>query len=213
MRLVYDGFGVMHDPALRVVLPLVDGVDEGTARARLLARLPLDELQAIAQERPLRALDISFGTGGELLGLARTLPSGTELFGLDLSSTMARLGRRNLRRAGVTAELCLADAHHLPYADDAFDLVVHVGGINAFSDKRQALREMVRVARPGAPVLVVDERLDRSRPLPRWQRLLFRAITWWDPVQEPPLDELPEQVSDVQVEQVLRFYYLLRFRA
>jgi len=213
MRAVYDGFGVLHDPALRLVLPIVDGLSEADARERLIARLPLAELERLSASRPLRALDVSYGTGGELLGLARVLPRGTELFGVDLSSTMARLGRRNLRRAAVDAALCVGDAHHLPYADDAFDLVVHVGGINAFSDRARGLSEMVRVARPGAPIFVVDERLDRSGPVPRWQRALFRAITWWDPVQEAPVDLLPPGVEDVEVHQVLRFYYLMSFRA
>ncbi|MCP4868441.1 MAG: class I SAM-dependent methyltransferase [Proteobacteria bacterium] len=149
MRVIYDRFGRGHDPALRVVLPLVDGISEGEARQRLLDRLPLQQLQAVAAERPLRVLDVSFGTAGELLGLARTLPVGTELFGVDLSSGMAALGARNLARAGVSAELCLGDAHHLPYRDETFDLVVHVGGINAFTDRRQALAEMVRVAPTG----------------------------------------------------------------
>jgi len=211
MRAIYDGFGWGHDPALRLVLPLVDGVSEATARQRLLDRLPLAALAAIASARPLRVLDVSFGTAGELLGLARTLPAGTALHGVDLSATMARIGARALARAGVEATLCLGDAHHLPYRDEAFDLVVHVGGINAFSDRRAALAEMARVARPGASVFVVDEQLDRSRPLPLWQRGLFRAVTWWDTVQEAPIAELPPDVVDVSVEQILTFYYLLRF--
>ncbi len=212
MRLVYDRLGALHDPALRLAIPLIDGIGEPEARQRLLDRLPLDRLRETARRRPLRVLDVSFGTGGELAGLARVLPGQPLLFGVDLSSTMARIGARNLARAGVSADLCLGDAHHLPYADERFDLVVHVGGINAFSDKGRALREMLRVARPGAPLFIVDEQLDDSRPLPLWQRALFRAVTWWDPVQRAPIDDLPSNVADVRVEQLLTFYYLLTFR-
>lgn len=211
MRLIYDRFGRGHDPALRLVLPLVDGISESAARQRLLDRLPLAELCTIARERPLRVLDVSFGTAGELLGLARTLPSGTELYGVDLSAGMATLGVRNLARAGVSAELCLGDAHHLPYRDRSFDLVVHVGGINAFTDRRRGLSEMNRVARAGATVFVVDEQLDRRRALPRWQRALFRAVTWWDPSPTAPTAELPPDAEEIRVEQILTFYYLLRF--
>ena len=212
IRLVYDRFGALHDPALRVALPLVDGLSEADARQLLLDRLPLEELALAAAERPLRVLDVSFGTAGELLGLARVLPAGSRLFGVDLSRTMAGIGARNLARAGLNARLCLGDAHRLPYADDAFDLLIHVGGINAFSDKRRALAEMVRVVRPGAPLFVVDEQLDPGRPLPLWQRALFRAVTWWDRVQQAPVDDLPAGVEQVQVEQLLTFYYCLSFR-
>lgn len=211
MRAVYDGFGAFHDPALRLALPLIDGLSEPEARQLLLDRLPLEELRALSQRRVLRVLDVSFGTAGELLGLARVLPTGTRLFGLDLSRTMARIGARSLGRAGVEASLCLADAHRLPYADDTFDLLVHVGGINAFSDKARALAEMVRVVRPGAPLFVVDEQLDDRRALPMWQRALFRAVTWWDPVQRAPVEQLPERVEQVRVEQLLTFYYCLSF--
>jgi SAM-dependent methyltransferase len=212
MRQVYDRFGAFHDPALRIGLPLVDGISEEAARQLLLDRLPLDELRARAVARPLRVLDVSFGTGGELLGLARVLPEHTRLFGVDLSRTMARIGARNLAKRGVAARLCLGDAHRLPYADETFDLIVHVGGINAFSDKRAALAEMVRVARPGAPLYLVDEQLDASRPLPLWQRALFRMVTWWDRVQRAPVHDLPGGVEQVQVEQLLTFYYCLSFR-
>ena len=212
MRQVYDRFGLLHDPALRIALPLLDGISEPEARQLLLDRLPLDGLREAAAKRTLRAVDVSFGTGGELLGMARVLPAGTRLFGVDLSGTMARIGARNLDRAGVAASLCLGDAHHLPYPDDAFDLLIHVGGVNAFSDKRRALAEMVRVVRPGAPLFLVDEQLDTSEPLPAWQRLLFRATTWWDRVQQAPVDDLPEGVEQVQVEQLLTFYYCLSFK-
>ncbi len=208
MRTIYDRFGRGHDPALRVVLPLVDGIGEAEARQRLLDRLPAD----VTGGPPIRALDVSFGTAGELLGLARVLPDGSSLAGVDLSRTMASIGAKNLAAAGVEAELCLGDAHHLPYRDASFDLVVHVGGINAFADPARALAEMVRVARPGAPIFVVDEQLDRSRRLPLWKRALFRAITWWDRTQEAPTEHLPAGVTDVRVEQILTFYYLLSFR-
>jgi ubiquinone/menaquinone biosynthesis C-methylase UbiE len=212
LRLVYDAGGPFHDPMLRLVLRLVDGLSEPEARQRLLDRLPMTALEEIASHRPVRAIDVSFGTGGELLGLARSLPPGSQLFGVDLSRTMARLGARNLARDGVTAQLCLGDAHYLPYADESFDLLVHVGGINAFSDKRRGLAEMVRVVRPGAMLLLVDEQLESRRTVPLWQKAIFRASTWWDRVQTAPVELLPENVEDVRVEQLLTFYYLLTFR-
>jgi SAM-dependent methyltransferase len=45
----------------------------------------------------------------------------------------------------------------LPFRDAIFDCVFHVGGINFFSDKARAIAEMVRVARPGTKIVIVDE--------------------------------------------------------
>jgi SAM-dependent methyltransferase len=213
MRGIYDGFGALHDPALRLLLPRVEGVSEAEARSRLLDAMELRRLLPPPQDRPLRVLDVACGTGAELRGLALRLPRDTELFGIDLSRRMLEIGRRNLRRADVRAELCLGDAHALPYADAFFDLVVHVGGINAFSDKRRALAEMLRVAGPGAPIFVVDEQLrDGGRGIPLWKRGLFRVVTFWDAVQVAPTAELPEEASEVELLQPFDFYYALRFR-
>jgi len=45
----------------------------------------------------------------------------------------------------------------LPFRDNSFDMVFHVGGINFFSDRRKALAEMFRVARAGSKLIVSDE--------------------------------------------------------
>ncbi len=46
--------------------------------------------------------------------------------------------------------LIRANASHLPFPDNIFDAVFHVGGINTFEEKELAVREMVRVAKRGA---------------------------------------------------------------
>lgn len=45
--------------------------------------------------------------------------------------------------------LFMGAAEHLPFRDEAFEVVFHFGGINFFSDKAAAIREMLRVAKPG----------------------------------------------------------------
>nr|NLI49923.1 class I SAM-dependent methyltransferase [Propionibacterium sp.] len=61
------------------------------------------------------------------------------------------------RRKGWPVDLVLGNGEQLPFADDSFDLVFHIGGINFFDDKAAALAEMARVAKPGTHVLVADE--------------------------------------------------------
>ena len=45
----------------------------------------------------------------------------------------------------------------MPFRAEVFDCVFHVGGINFFSDKTRAIEEMIRVARPGTKIVIVDE--------------------------------------------------------
>jgi ubiquinone/menaquinone biosynthesis C-methylase UbiE len=56
-----------------------------------------------------------------------------------------------------SAELFHGEAEHLPFCDETFDVVFHVGGINFFNDRAAAIREMIRVAKPRTKLLIVDE--------------------------------------------------------
>jgi len=100
-----------------------------------------------------RVLEVSVGTGGNL----RHLRLDAEIFGLDLSWGMLYRCVRNLRKWHRAAELFQGEAERLPFVDAAFDCVFHVGGINFFNDKSRAIEEMIRVARPGTKIVIIDE--------------------------------------------------------
>ncbi len=95
-------------------------------------------------------LETSVGTGRNF----KYLPRGVKLSGLDLSPEMLANCQVNLRRWGMDADLFLGNAETLPFVDDSFDVVFHVGGINFFNDRAKAIREMIRVARPGSLLLI-----------------------------------------------------------
>ncbi len=110
----------------------------------------IDELEV---RSGAHVLEVSVGTGANL----RHLPSSISFFGLDLSWGMLRQCRKNLRKWNRAAELFHGEAEHLPFRDDIFDVVFHVGGINFFNDKAGAIQEMIRVARPDTKIVIVDE--------------------------------------------------------
>ncbi|MNR28636.1 hypothetical protein D3C85_1459670 [compost metagenome] len=64
---------------------------------------------------------------------------------------MLKQAVRNLRRWKLKAELFQGQAEHLPFQDNVFDCVYHVGGINYFSNPARAVLEMIqwRKAAPG----------------------------------------------------------------
>mgnify|MGYP006302152003 CR=1 FL=1 len=94
-------------------------------------------------------LEVSCGSGINF----NFIPENCTIFGLDLSFGMLQAASYR-KNAGV---LCHGLAEKLPFIDHAFDTVFHIGGINFFNDKAEALKEMVRVAKPGTKIIIKDE--------------------------------------------------------
>jgi ubiquinone/menaquinone biosynthesis C-methylase UbiE len=95
-----------------------------------------------------RVLDVGCGAG-TFLRMAADL--GARVFGFDASESLLEVARKRVPNADLRA----GDMESLPYDDDSFDLVT---GFNSFffaADMVAALREAGRVAKPGAPVVIV----------------------------------------------------------
>jgi SAM-dependent methyltransferase len=127
----------------------------GPARAR---RQVLRHLEpAACREARVRVLEVGIGCGANL----PLLPADWTAYGVDIARSRLALCRdRNPHMAG---RLAWAEAEALPFEDATFDAVYSVGGFNYFGDPVRALREMRRVARPRAPVVVADEDPDLIR--------------------------------------------------
>lgn len=100
-----------------------------------------------------KVIEISVGTADNF----RFLPKNIDLYGLDISLGMLKQARKHLKRWGIQANLFQGMGEYLPFKDERFDVVYHVGGINYFTDKERAIREMIRIAKSGSKIVVVDE--------------------------------------------------------
>ena len=106
-------------------------------------------------ERDWIALDVGTGPGHTAFAVA---PHVTRVIGIDLTPEMLTEATRiRAERGMANVELSLADAHSLPFADGAFDLVTCRRTAHHLSDITGALREMKRTLRPGGR-LVIDDR-------------------------------------------------------
>jgi glycine/sarcosine N-methyltransferase len=113
---------------------------------------------------PHQVLDCAVGIGTQLLGLAA---NGHRLAGSDISTGAVGRARAECRRRGVQAGLAVADMRALPFADEAFDVVVCADNslphLLTAEDVTRALGEMGRVARPGGLVVVTTRDYDQAR--------------------------------------------------
>ncbi|MGE5187173.1 MAG: class I SAM-dependent methyltransferase [Acidobacteriota bacterium] len=112
----------------------------------------------------VKLLDVACGTGRTLHQLSRTHP-GLRLTGIDLSPAYIRLARKRLERV---QELTLAveNAEQLPWADATFDVVTSVYMFHELprNARRNAVREMLRVLRPGGLVVIEDSAQPSESP-------------------------------------------------
>ena len=96
-----------------------------------------------------RVLDIAAGTGTSSEPFA---DRGVHVVPADFSLGMLAVGKRRRPDLGFTA----ADAMALPFADGAFDVVTMSFGLRNVADSGAALREFLRVTRPGGRLVVCE---------------------------------------------------------
>jgi SAM-dependent methyltransferase len=85
------------------------------------------------------------------------LPAHAKYYCLDISLNMLRRAARSLRHADRKAHLFHADAQYLPFKDETFDVIFQMGGLQFMADPFNAAREMARVAKGRATILILDE--------------------------------------------------------
>jgi len=103
-----------------------------------------------------RVLDVCCGTGDISLRFAAR---GAEVTGLDFSEPMLAVARRREHPPSSTfnaPKFLQGDAMHLPFPDASFDIVSVGYGLRNLSHWERGLEEMLRVATPGARLLVLD---------------------------------------------------------
>jgi len=110
-------------------------------------------LRLVGLGRGERFLDVAAGTGGLSLPAARL---GATVLATDWSASMISQFERRVSIEGLTqATGRVMDAHQLALEDDQFDVTGSQFGVMLVPDQPSALREMVRVTRPGGRVLLI----------------------------------------------------------
>jgi demethylmenaquinone methyltransferase/2-methoxy-6-polyprenyl-1,4-benzoquinol methylase len=112
---------------------------------------------AHANVRPgQRVLDVASGTGDLALAFARKVGPQGRVVMSDINSQMLLRGRNRLIDEGFPTPAVVADAEHLPFPDQYFDLVTVAFGLRNMTNKPAALKEMHRVLKPGGKCMVLE---------------------------------------------------------
>jgi demethylmenaquinone methyltransferase / 2-methoxy-6-polyprenyl-1,4-benzoquinol methylase len=128
-------------------------------------------LKLAAVKPRTRALDLCCGTGDIALGLAN---QGADTIGLDFSPQMLAVADQRHRKSSAPGlQFVQGDAQELAFGGDTFDVVTMGYGLRNLTSWERGVEEMVRVARPGGRVIVLDF---GKPPNALWRTLYFTHL-------------------------------------
>lgn len=168
--------------------------------------------RSIISNEALRIVDITIGTAFNFVALANIIGDAImsyDLHRVDLSSGMVNVSRGKMQSLGLDAEIVLANLINMPYKKNCFDIVIHTGGINTFSNKARTMEEMLRVARPEGVILIMDVGLSpEMRNSDRGRNIIETNSLF---ASRPPLESIPDKARDVELKYIMNgtFYQIV----
>ena len=124
------------------------------AVAEMIDEVPPRDLLARVDIRPGEdVLDVATGTGNAAL---RAAAAGANVVGLDLTPELFERARAREAEFGVEVDWVEGDAESLPFADDSFDAVLSIFGIQFAPRHEVTANELARVVRPGGRIGLVN---------------------------------------------------------
>ncbi|HTX88701.1 MAG TPA: methyltransferase domain-containing protein [Bacteroidales bacterium] len=185
---------VFYTPLTNMMFSFCGGVDY--ARREVLDRLEIHPGAKI--------LETGVGPGNNFPYL-KERSTGISFYGIDNQPGMLTQCRHNIKKWNLPCHLFLANAEELPFRDNYFDVVFHLGAINIYQDKKKAIDEMIRVARPGTRILIADETQKAVH--------YFEFFIGKQPKVCPPVDLIPDAMKEIRLDTIWKgFGFLISFR-
>lgn len=123
-------------------------------------------------------LDLCTGTGDLAFAYNRAARERVQIIGADFCREMLDLARAKANRRGLGGRIRFveADAQHLPFPSDSFQIATVAFGLRNVTDTDKGIAEMVRVTRPGGKVAILEFSQPRGRVLGRLYHFYFRRV-------------------------------------
>jgi ubiquinone/menaquinone biosynthesis C-methylase UbiE/uncharacterized protein YbaR (Trm112 family) len=199
---MYDWFSWGYRAFSKIAFAYI-GMDEATGRREITDRL---------EPRGGRVLEVSIGPGVNLPYLMNR-PDVGKIFGLDISLGQLQRCQSYVTKKDWGVDLFLGNGEQLPFQDEAFDGVFHVGGINFFNNKKAAIEEMIRVAKPGARILIADETEKGAQGYEKFLPGFKKSFGGKRAAIVAPIDLVPSNMLETRVFDVWKgWLYCIEFR-
>jgi SAM-dependent methyltransferase len=103
-----------------------------------------------------RVLDVAAGAGEQSITIAKKVGTSGYVLTTDISSNILEYAKQMAQQAGLNnIETKVMDGENLSVEDGTFDAVISRVGLIYFPDQQKALKEMLRVLKPGGKVAAI----------------------------------------------------------
>ena len=103
-----------------------------------------------------RVLDVAAGAGEQSITTAKKVGATGYVLATDISSNILEFAQQMAKQAGLNnIETQVMDGENLTIPDATFDAVISRVGLIYFPDQQRALKEMLRVLKPGGKVAAI----------------------------------------------------------
>jgi demethylmenaquinone methyltransferase/2-methoxy-6-polyprenyl-1,4-benzoquinol methylase len=135
-------------------------------------------VRTVPPEPGVPVLDCCTGTADLALEYDRAAGGKSPVIGSDFCREMLLIGNVKARKRGVQGRVTLieGDTQRLPFPSDGFGVVTVAFGLRNVSDTTRGLDEMIRVARPGGKVAILEFSRPRGPVLGRLYLAFFTRI-------------------------------------
>lgn len=128
-------------------------------------------------------LDIACGTGDFSIAIAKEAAKtpGTIVTGVDISEGMLAVMEEKVRKTGLEQSIKAerGDSEQMRFEDGSFDRATIAFGIRNFQHRDVALREILRVLKPGGRLVILELSVPSWQPARACYCLYFKHILPW----------------------------------
>lgn len=128
--------------------------------------------------REQKILDVACGTGDFSIAIARKADPAAKVTGVDLSEGMLAVMKEKVKESGLDRMISceVGNAESLRFDDNSFDCVTIAFGIRNFEHRQTALKEILRVLKPGGNLVILELSVPSDRVLRFFYKLYFTRV-------------------------------------
>lgn len=133
-------------------------------------------IKHIAKFQPKRIMDMATGTGDFAFDAANMLQL-DEIIAVDISEEMLAVGRKKIKTdKHKVIQFLRGDSENLAYETDSFDAMTAGFGVRNFENLEKGLGEMLRVLKPGAPLVILEPSTPNNPVVKAIFSLYFKGV-------------------------------------